>query len=381
MEGGIFMNKTEQIEYEVLQEFRNGRKTRKQVAMLLGISERAVSRRVKKLRELGIAGIKHGNYSRPPVNKIPEPLKREALALIRDKYFDFNISHAWEKLTEQHGFSKSYMTLLGWCRDEGLVKSKPRRPSKARVYRERMANEGILLQMDGSHHKWNGKDKWCLISLIDDATSNIPAGQFFNGETSWNCMHVLRRLFTEQGIPQFLYTDGAGWAGGGAKRQNFSQVVRACQELGIKIIRANSAQAKGRIERSYRTIQDRLIPEMRLKGIVAMTDANRYLDQVFWPEWNTRFTVEPQESPSRYRALRPEVDLGEILCMKYNRRVCRDHTISFESKRYKLDPKPWSSLRSKTVAIHQYEDGRFKIYYDQQRVSHQEVILPKRRWV
>lgn len=381
MEGGFFMNKNEQVEYEILQDFQYGRKSRKQAAMLLGVSERAVSRRVRKLRESGVSGIKHGNYSRRPCNKIADPIRERVIELMKSTYFDFNVSHAFELLRDHHQISISYMTLLNWCRDAGLGKRKRRRPSKARIQRERMANEGILLQMDGSHHKWNGKDEWCLISVIDDASSNVPAGQFYDGETSWNCMHLLRKLFEARGVPQFLYTDGAGWAGGGGKRQNFTQVVRACRELGIEIIRAHSAEAKGRIERSYRTIQDRLVPEMRLKGITTQKDANRYLEQVFWPEWSKRFSVEPRDSISRYRPLKPSEDLREILCMKYDRQVNADHSISFDNKRYKIDPGPFRTLRKKSVTIHQYEDNSFNIYFNGQPIKFAEIIIPKRRWI
>ena len=382
MEGGIFMNKSEQVEYQVLEDFRQGRTSRKNAAGLLGISERAVSRRVKKIREHGVSGIKHGNYSRTPVNKIPDPVHREALALMEQKYFDFNTVHAHELLSENHGLEVSYVTLLNWCNRAGLTKRrKRRRASKARIYRERMANEGILLQMDGSRHKWNGKDEWHLISLIDDATSDIPAGKFYDGETTWNCMDALKQLFTQRGIPQFLYTDGAGWAGGGGKRQNFSQVVRACEELGVKIIRANSAQAKGRIERSYKTIQGRLVPELRLKNITSMIDANRYLEQVFWPQWRQRFTVEPQESHSRYRPLQPEEDLDQILCLKFDRKVRSDHTVSFENNFYKLDPRHLGTLKQKGVNIHQYRDNSIEIYFNNQKVPHELIKKPKRRWI
>lgn len=381
MKGGIFMTKNEQVCLEVLQDFREGRKSRKQAAMLLGISERAVSRRAAKLREYGVAGIKHRNYERRPVNKLSDEIRKRAIDLVKSKYLDFNVRHAHEILQDEHSLKVSYMTFLNWCREAGLGKKKRRRPSKARIYRERMANEGILLQMDGSHHKWNGRDEWCLISLIDDATSNIPVGQFYDGETSWNCMHLLRLLFETRGLPEFLYTDRAGWAGGGAKRQNFSQVVRACEELGIKIIRANSPQAKGRIERSFRTIQDRLIPEMRLKEVKTMLDANRYLQQVFWPEWNRRFTVEAREGFSRYRPLKASEDLREILCMKFERHVNADHTVSFENERYRLLPGDLGSLRKKTVTIHQYEDNSFRVFYSGLLLKHEKIIVPKRKWV
>lgn len=381
MEGGIFMNKSEQIELQVLQDFQFGRKSRAEAAMLLGVSERSVSRRVKKIRDKGLSGIKHGNYGRTPINKLSDEDRSRVMALIKEKYFDFNLCHAMELLNKHHNVDVSYSTLRNWCRCENIGKRKKRRSSKARIYRERVANEGTLLQMDGSHHKWNGKEDWCLISLIDDSTSRIPVGQFYDGETSWNVMKILKRLFETQGLPTFLYTDGAGWAGGGAKRQNFSQVVRACEELGIKIIRAQSAQAKGRIERSYRTIQDRLIPEMRLNKITTMKDANRYLDQVFWPDWNNRYTYEPKESISRYRPLAPHEDLDQILCMKFERKVMTNHTISFENKRYMISPGHHRSLYKKQVVIHQYEDLTLKIFYANQELEFREIKLPQRRWI
>jgi transposase len=381
MEGGFFMNKNEQVEYEILQDFQLGKKSRNQAATLLNISERAVSRRARKLRRQGVSGIKHGNTGRTPSNKRERSERDHVISIFRSKYFDFNIRHAHELMSADEGINVSYVCLLNWCKEAGLARTRKRRPSKARIHRERMANEGILLQMDGSHHKWNGKDEWCLISLIDDATSNIPAGQFYDGETSWNCMHLLRRLFESRGIPQFLYTDGAGWAGGGGKRQNFSQVVRACQELGIQIIRANSAEAKGRIERSYKTIQSRLIPEMRLKGVTQRLDANRYLDQVFWPDWSKRFSVTPRESTSRYRALKANEDLNEILCMKFERIVNRDHTISFDGARYRIDPARFRNLSKKTICVHQYEDKSIRIFYAGEPIDMKELKEPKRKWI
>ena len=380
MEGGLYLNKNEQYEYSVLVDFQEGRKSRKQVALILGISERSVSRRVAKLRENGIHGIKHGNTGKTPSNKKHGLMKVEIMELIRTKYFDFNVLHLHEELMSQ-GYQISYMTLLNWCKEEGLAKVKKRRASKARIYRERMSNEGVLLQIDGSHHKWNGKDKWCLLSLIDDATSNLPVGKFTKGETTWACFGVLRELIENKGIPECLYSDGAGWAGGGGKRQNFSQFVRACEELGIKVIRAYSAQAKGRIERSYRTIQGRLVPELRLNKIKGMKDANRYLEQVFIPKWNSRFTVEPKDPVNKYRPA-TDIDLDEILCYKYERNVCNDHTISYGGHKYKIDPGCFNSLRKKAVKIHEYEAKKvFKVFYDGIELKYEKVKVPHRRWI
>jgi len=170
MRGGLFMNKNEQVAFQILEDFRTGIKTRKQAALLLGVSERAVTRRARKLRLRGLSGIKHGNYHRKPSNKLSDEIKIKALELIKSSYFDFNIHHAHELLIQQHGFSMSYMTLLGWCKSAGIGNKKRRRPSKARIHRERMSNEGILLQMDGSHHKWNGSNSCrnCVVFCFRD---------------------------------------------------------------------------------------------------------------------------------------------------------------------------------------------------------------------
>ncbi|MBC7531753.1 MAG: ISNCY family transposase [Oligoflexus sp.] len=300
------MSKNESVALRLLEDFRNGILSRSQVANLLQCSERAISRRVKKLRDQGIEDIKHGNYGNIPANRIEHSKRDQMLDLAKRLYYDFNMLHCLEKIHENHGLCTSYMTFHKWCREAGIAKRKQRRTSKSRVYRERMACEGLLLQMDGSHHRWNGKDEWCLIAMIDDATSEIPAARFFEGETTLGCTNVLRAVIEAKGVPQMIYTDQAGWAGGGPKRNGFSQFVRACKELDIRVIITSSAEAKGRIERAWRTTQDRLIPELRLAGITSMLDSNRYLDQVYVPKyWHVRNTVIARDSTSQYRPLQP----------------------------------------------------------------------------
>lgn len=378
---GVFMSKNELVALRILDDFRFGRISRKEAAQLLGCSERAVTRRVAKVREKGVLGIKHGNCDRIAVNRIDAAKKEQMLALAKDVYFDFNISHCLEMLREKHALNASYATFQGWCRQEGIGKRKRRRSSKARIYRERMANEGLLLQMDGSHHAWNGKDKWCLIALIDDATSEISAAKFFESETTLACMEVLRAVIEVRGVPQMIYTDQAGWAGGSPKRQGFSQFIRACGELGIRVITTNSAEAKGRIERAWRTMQDRLIPELRLQGISAMKDANRYLTQVFIPKyWHARNTVVAAEPTSMYRPLRPHENLNEIFCIKYIRQVRSDQTIWFENRLYKITQQSYGNLKGKDVSIHVHKDDSLGIFYGHLKLEYREVRLPNKRW-
>jgi len=376
------MSKNESVSLRILEDFRVGKISRREAADLLGCSERAVSRRARRLRIKGVEGIKHGNYLKPAVNRIDSGKRDAMLKLAKENYFDFNMVHCLELLRERHFLSVSYATFHGWCRGAGISKRKRRRTSKARVHRERMACEGLLLQMDGSHHQWNGKDEWCLIAMIDDATSEIPFGKFFHGETTLGCMQVLRAVIEAKGVPQMLYTDEAGWAGGGEKRRGFSQFVRACEELGIRVITTSSPQAKGRIERAWCTMQDRLIPEMRLAGITSMLDANRYLDTVFIPKyWQIKNTVVARDETTRYRVLKPHENLDEIFCLKYTRQIHNDHTVNFNAKNYKIMDRRFGSLRKKEVTIHVHQDNSLALYYGHIKLEHELIVPPKRNWM
>jgi hypothetical protein len=379
--GGIFMSKNELVALRILEDFQRGVISRCEAADLLTCSERAVTRRTKKVRLKGAEGIKHGNYRKPAVNRIDAGKREQMLKLARDIYFDFNMAHCLEMLQKIHSLTTSYTTFHRWCRQAGIAKRKRRRTSKARVYRERMACEGLLLQMDGSHHRWNGEDEWCLIAMIDDATSEIPGARFFDGETTLGCMKVLRAVIEAKGVPQMIYTDEAGWAGGGEKRRGFSQFVRACAELGIRVITTSSAESKGRIERAWRTMQDRLVPELRLAGITSMLDANRYLEQVYLPKyWHVRNTVQARDETSRYRQLQPYENLDEIFCIKHMRQIHSDHTVRFEGRLYKITDRRYGSLKNKEASIHVYEDGSIALYYGHIKLEYELVILPPRQW-
>lgn len=373
------MGTRELVELGLLEDFRAGRRSRSEVASLLEVSERTVARKIKKLREKGPAGIKHGNYGHIPVNRRVDSEREKAIGLAKTIYAAFNLAHCFEYLVDQHGVTCCYDTFRKWCRSAGLGKRPKRRPSKARLRRERMAGEGLMLQMDGSHHRWNGKDEWCLIAAIDDATSTMAGARFFPSETTWGCFTVLRSIIESRGVPEIIYTDGAGWAGGGEKRRFFSQFVRACEELGIKLLTTSSPESKGRIERSFRTLQDRLVPELALASITGMTDANRYLEQVFLPKyWNARLTVAPRDMKPKYKQLAPHQDLSEILCFKQWRKVNSDNTVSLDANLYQLYPGELGTLRKKEVVAHIQEDGHVEWYYGSQRIRSERSRRPKR---
>ena len=366
---GVLVTKRKAHEYQIISDFLSRKLSRSDAAKILNVRERTISRKARRLELRGIKYLVHGNKSRIPANKAPRLLKHEIQILIQKEYYDFNIVHLLEVLKKDHGFSYSYDTIKRWCHEKHLVKRKKRRRAKIRKYRDRLINEGLMLQFDGSPHRWNGKEEWCLIGAIDDATSKIPYAEFFHSEDTLSCMTVMQRIIERVGIPYSLYVDRAGWFGG-HKRQNFSQFKRACEELGINIIFASSPQAKGRIERAWDTIQDRLIPEMRIRKITKMPSANDYLQNQFLPNyWNTKNTVMPGSFEKKYRPITDDLDLNEIFCVKEYRTVKADHTILWCNEFYKIESNLKYSIQGQEIEIRNYQDLTWKAFFAGQKIE------------
>ncbi len=224
---------------------------------------------------------------------MPDSVKTQVQTLIKEKYFDVNLQHLSELLAKNENINIKRETLRRWAHEIQHVKRAKRRRPVARKRRERMESPGLLIQMDGSPHLWFGDKKSCLIAMIDDANSEIHA-EFFPSETTLGCLKIMLDFIAKNGLFKTLYVDRAGIFAG-PKRCNFSQMQRACHELGIEIIFANSPQGKGRIERAFDTFQDRLAPELRLQNISDMTNANRYLQEIFIPDfWKNNTEVIPK---------------------------------------------------------------------------------------
>jgi len=319
-------------------------------AKLLNKSRRTVERYLQRYREIGIQFVIHQNTGRSAYNKTCDKTKRKVQALIKKKYFDLNLTHLGEMLEANEGIHVKRETLRGWAHEIHHVKRAKRRRSQIRKRRERMEAPGLLMQMDGSTHRWFGDEKSCLIALIDDATSEIHA-EFFDAETTLGCLKVLRDYIERKGLFKVLYVDKAGIFGG-PKRCNFSQVKRACEELGIQIIFANSAQGKGRIERSFDTFQDRLVPELRLKRIKRMSTANRYLQETFIPDyWEKKIQVNPVNSDSEFIPVPKGTDLDSIFVVKDYRKIRTDHTFSYGNKFYLIESPLRHSIAKQKIEI------------------------------
>lgn len=238
-----------------------------------------------------------------------------------------------------------------------------------------MESPGLLLQMDGNTHKWFGIKKSCLIALIDDATSEVHA-EFFEAETTLGCLKVLRDFIACKGLFKTLYVNKAGIFGG-PKRCNFSQVKRACEEPGIEIIFANSAQGKGRIERSFDTFQDRLIPELRLKRIKRMETANRYLQETFIPDfWEPQIRVTPRNSETEFTPVPRHIELDSVFVVKDYRKIRTDHTFSYGNKFYLIESALRESIAKQKIEIRTTHEAGFSAYFADRELRVTEIVEP-----
>jgi transposase len=358
----IHMSRSEIFRFQILSRFIEGGMTRNESAKALGKSARTISRQASRLRREGVIGVKHGNLGQCSKRRLPEELKAKVLKLVRLHYFDFNIQHLKDILAAKHAVNLSYTTLWRWCSEAKLIKSPRKGRRTVRRIRPRMAQEGYFLQMDGCEHKFNGQDTWCLIGAIDDATSDIPYAEFFQSESTLACMQVLKRIIEFKGIPSIIYTDQAGWAGK-IKREQFTQFKRACEDLGIALIFANSPEAKGRIERAWRTMQDRLCPELRINNIRSMSEANRYLQTQFLPRyWRQSCVVKASSDQPAYRALEPRVTLENILCIEHVRKIAKDQSISWHGVKFEIVSKHTFNLRNYEAVVRHYIDGSTKVF-------------------
>ena len=373
----IVMGAKTQLKVDIIGKVSNGKISVRDAAKLLRKSTRTIERYLSGYCEEGILFAKHKNTGHSPTNKTSSKLKRCIQKLIKKKYYDFNLTHLQEQLAKAEGINIKRETLRKIAHEIHHVKRAKRRRGIVRRRRERMASPGLLLQLDGSPHQWFGNNKTCLMAIVDDANSEIHA-EFFESETTVACMKILKDVIAKRGIFKTLYVDRAGIYGG-AKRCNFSQVQRACEELGIEILFAHSPEAKGRIERSFDTLQDRLVPELRLQGINDMDRANRYLKTKFIPGyWNKNITVVPESTESEYSPVPRHINLKEVFVQKVRRKVRNDHTFSFRNNFYLIDSRVANSIARQEIEIRVFSDCGFQVFFAGKKLQVKEVVVPKK---
>jgi transposase len=340
-----------------------------QAAEILGISDRSLRRWRERYEEHGYDGLFDRRRGRPSPKRVPVETVEEVLRLFQERYFDLNVRHFHEKLVEEHSLRLSYTWVKLALQGAGLVK-KGRKRGVHRKRRPRRPLPGMLLHLDGSHHRWFQDDRWYdLIEVLDDATSETYYGQLVEEESTRTVMAALREVIERKGRFCALYSDRASHffetpkAGGPVDRQRLTQVGRALKELGIEMIPGYSPQARGRSERRFGTWQGRLPQELRLAGIRTVEEANRFLRDSYLPEINRRFHVSAAEKGHAFVPVRGQ-DLDRIFSVQHERVVANDNTVRLGARVWQLERTRFrSTLAGCRVTICEHLDGRITILY------------------
>jgi len=377
MEGILTLSKREQNRLVVLNEVEKGEMGIQEAAEILGISERQGWRILAAYREEGAAGLAHGNRGRKPVHTLGEEIREQVVELAQKKYEGFNHQHLTEKLREEERLEISRSSVRRILLGVGIRSPKKRRAGRHRRRRERYTQEGMLLQVDGSRHDWlEGRGPWLtLISSIDDATGKVPFALFREQEDAQGYFLMLREIVEKKGIPLAVYHDRHGifeWPerkeaqtleeqlGGEEPR---TQVGRLLKELGIESIPAYSPQAKGRIERLFKTFQDRLGSELRLAQAKTLEEAQKVL-KAFLPRFNRQFSVPPSVRGLAYRPIPHGMKLSEVFCFTYYRTVGADNVVALGGHRIQINPcHGRQNYNRARVEIRERMEGSLAVYY------------------
>jgi hypothetical protein len=352
--------------------------SQKQAAEVAGLSPRQMRRLMKRVEIEGDRGIVHRRRGQPSNRRIADTIKQRVLSLFAKHYPDYGPTLASEKLQERHRIEIHPETLRLWLRQARLP-YKQRRARPQRQWRPRRPCFGQMVQMDGSHHDWlEGRGpKLVLMGYIDDATNTVEA-RFYDHEGTVPALDSFRRWVKRYGLPCSVYLDKhttyrstqpasvAEQLQG--REQSQSQFQRAMSELGVEVIHAHSPAAKGRVERLFQTLQDRLVKELRLAGAATLVEANQVL-QRYLPVYNQRFRVQAAEPTDLHRRVPAGLDLNSVLCLKTQRRLNADSTVQHEGRVYLVQER----IPAQTVTVLQHLDGSIQLHCRNRSLSYRAV--------
>ena len=376
------MNQREQARIQVLNTVLEHHLAIGQAAEIMGISERHTKRLLAAYRKDGPAALAHGNRARRPHNAVPEDAAAAVVKLASNGYAGANHSHFTELLRERKGIDLSRPTVRRILVKAGIGSPRSRRSQQHRFRRKRMPQEGMLIQVDGSHHPWleDRADKFVLLLAVDDATGIVAQAIFHPSEDTRGYLVLLEGLVRQWGIPLALYSDRYAAfkynARQGPVLYESTQFARVMRELGIQQIFALSPQAKGRVERTASTFQDRPVTELRLAGATTMEQANEVL-QEFLPRFNARFSVAAEQPETAYRSVPEDLSLTGTICIHHTRKVARDNTVKYHWQVLQLLPgKDRPSYAGLQVDLLERADGELLIRYQGEAVDYQEAAQP-----
>jgi transposase len=383
--GTITLNEKQQRRAEIIARASSGRLAMSEASVLLGVCERQARRLVERYHADGLASVVHGNTARAPANKTDADVREKIRALAGPEgvYHDFNTVHLCQLLAERDQLQIGRSTLDRLLRAEGLRKPK-RRHRRIFRRRERMPREGELLQIDASPHAWleDRTPSLCLMGAIDDATGKVLHLRFWPTEALDGYLVLFREVATNHGLPMSFYHDKhtilkspkpATIEDELAGEEPMSQAQAVLKELGVQSIPANSPQAKGRIERMWRTLQDRLLKEMRLAGVCTQEQANAFVPE-FIQHYNARFAVEPADPESAWVRMEPRTDLAYYFARKEKRTVRADHTLSWLGATLQIHRRKGErSLAGERVQVHSDPEGALYLYHGKHRLTYQRL--------
>jgi transposase len=379
---------------KVLCEVESGHLVQRAGASQLGMSERGFRKLLQRYRAKQDAAVVHGLRGRRSNRRLPAEVAQKAVAAVREQYSDFGPTLAAEYLAKEVGIEMSRETLRRLLIEAGQWKAKSQRVREVHQWRPRRSCRGELVQWDTSVHAWleeRGPAKMYLIALIDDATSRLFA-RFVPADSTEHHMRVLWAYVERYGRPQAVYTDRAGlfqptlargWRDQEPGPKTETQMGRAFRELGIEWIPAQSPQAKGRIERSFQTLQDRLVKGLRRAGVTTLEEANRYLEEEFLGEWEDRFTVKAASEVDAHRPVGVTVELASVLARVETRQVTNDYTVSWGGQHWRLPKEAVTAgLRRSSIRIEARLDGTLMArvggrFYELQQCEKPEKAAPK----
>jgi transposase len=375
--GTITMTMREVDRFKVIQAVTEARLMPWRAAERLGISRRQVERLLIRYRESGASGLVSRRRGSTSNHQLAGDLAQRALALIRERYADLGPTLAREKLAECHGVALSKETVRKLMTDAGLWIPRAQRPPKVYQPRARRACLGELVQIDGSDHRWfEERAPGCtLLVYVDDATSRIMHLHFTQTESTFSYFEATRAYLERYGKPVALYSDKASVfrsPTAGKTGRSVTHFGRAMYELNIETFCANSSAAKGRVERAHLTLQDRLVKELRLRGISTVDAANTYAP-AFMAAYNTRFAKPPRSTFDAHRPLRGDEDLDALLTWRETRRVTKSLTVQYDRVMYLLDDTPQNRrLVHRSIEIGEYPDGRIELRADARVLPYRE---------
>jgi transposase len=373
----ISMNELRRV--KIIESVVEGRLSGVRAAGQLGLSERQVSRLRRRFEAAGAAGLVSARRGRPSNRQFSVNLRARVLAIIRERYADFGPTLACEKLVECHGIRLAKETVRQWMYDAGLWVPRAQRPPKVYQPRNRRACLGELIQIDGSDHRWfEDRAPACtLLVFIDDATGRLMALHFTATESTFSYFEALDKYLKAHGKPVAFYSDKASvfYVKGRSETagKGVTQFGRALYQLNIEAFCANTSQAKGRVERANLTLQDRLVKELRLRGISTREAANAYVP-CFIADFNRRFAKSPASDHDAHRGLREDEDLRQVLAYRVPRKVTHSLTVQYDRVMYLLEDTPANRcLIHQYVEVVEYPDGSIE-------VQAEGVVLPYREY-